>query len=81
MEPFSFKKSSCMENLVLVYDKNDYLSSSTKYIEPLDFDDREIIKYFEKIDYKYMERKSNYITQVNKIELLISLSILKDFNI
>jgi hypothetical protein len=65
---------SLNKNLVLAYDKNDYLSTSTKYIDPIDFDDREIIKYFEKIDYKYMERKSNYLSQENKIELLISLS-------
>ncbi len=41
-----------------------------KNIEPIDFDDRDIIKYYEKIDYKYMEREEYYINQNNKVELL-----------
>lgn len=41
-----------------------------KNIDLIDFDDRDIIKYYEKIDYKYMEREEYYTTQINKIELL-----------
>jgi hypothetical protein len=65
---------SLNKNLNLVYDKNSLLSKSTNYINEVDFDDRDIIKYYEKIDYKYMERSNYYKSQTNKLEILMNLS-------
>ncbi len=65
---------SLNKNLNYGYDRNNFLATSTNYIEPVDFDDREIIKYYEKLDYKYMERREFFISQTNKLELLIYLS-------
>ncbi len=44
--------------------------SPNNIIEPINFDDREIIKYYEKIDYKYLEREDYYTDTQNKLELL-----------
>ncbi len=57
---------------------NNFDSSSTNYIDPVDFDDKELIKYYEKIDYKYMERANIYTNTNNKLELLKYLS--KNYN-
>lgn len=65
---------SLNRNINLIYNKNNYTSKSTNYIKPVDFDDKDIIKYFEKIDYKYMERRNYYLNQNNKLDLLINLS-------
>lgn len=65
---------SLNKNLNLIYDKNNYLSNSTNYINPIDFDDKEILKYYEKIDYKYMERRDYYLSSNNKLDLLVNLS-------
>ena len=61
-------------NLNLLYNKKDFLSTSTNKINQIDFDDKDLIKYFEKIDYKYMERRNEYMNENNKLELLINLS-------
>lgn len=41
-----------------------------KNINLIDFDDRDTIKYYEKIDYKYMEREEYYNDQRNKLTLI-----------
>ena len=75
--PFIFtneKILSLNRNNNLFYNKNNYISKSINYIDLVDFDDKDLIKYFEKIDYKYMERRKNYLSTSNKLDLLINLS-------
>jgi hypothetical protein len=62
------------KNLNVIYNPDNYISSSTEFIDRIDFDDKEITKYYEKIDYKYMERQDYYNNQNNKLELLKYLS-------
>jgi hypothetical protein len=50
------------------------ITKTYTFINPVDFDDREIIKYYEKIDYKYMERIDIYTNQNNKLEVAKNLA-------
>jgi hypothetical protein len=61
-------------NFNVLFNITDTRTVSNRFIESIDFDDREITKYYEKIDYKYMEREDYYTNKTNKMDLLKSLS-------
>lgn len=68
-------------NSNITYNFQDYLSKSKNNIAPLSFNNTDIIKYIEKIDYKYLENIENLINKNNKIDLLKYYSInIKNFN-
>jgi hypothetical protein len=64
----------------ITYIPDNFLSKSTNNIKPLSFNNADIIKYIEKIDYKYMENSTNLLNKNNKINLLKNYSInIKNF--
>ena len=51
-------------------EKPNILSQGQNYIEYIQFDNRDLCKYTDKIDYKYMERKTyqnNYLNNIQKL--------------
>ena len=48
--------------------------NTSKYIKTIDFDNREIIKYYEKIDYKYFENTNYTMDEKTNMETLKSYS-------
>ena len=69
------------KNSNITYLPDNYLSNSTNNIKPLSFNNTDIIKYIEKIDYKYMENNINLLNKNNKINLLKNYSInIKNYN-
>ncbi len=61
---------SLNRNLNITYNLDETKSTVLNFIDPVSFDDREIIKYYEKIDYKYMEREDFYLDMKNSLEML-----------
>ena len=57
-------------NINVSYDAKNYLSDSKNNIDNFDFNNCDLIKYLEKIDYKYMERTSVLENPNDKIKLL-----------
>ncbi len=66
----TIKINGLNRNLALIFTLSDTRTLSNNIIEPIDFDDREITKYYQKIDYKYLEREDYYIDTKNKLEVL-----------
>lgn len=53
-----------------IYNLYNPQNNSKKYIETIDFDDREIIKYYEKLDYKYFENLNYTTNEKSDFEIL-----------
>jgi hypothetical protein len=69
--PFYNKYQVIYENLQINF--NYYFTTNqntNNYLDNLDFDDREIIKYYEKIDYKYFENTNYTMDLKTNIETL-----------
>jgi hypothetical protein len=68
-------------NTNITYISSNYLSQSTNNLNPLSFNNTDLIKYIEKIDYKYMENTTNLFNKNNKMNLVKNYSInIKNFN-
>lgn len=62
-------------NINYNFDINKMISSKSKHrTETVDFDDRENIKYLDKLDYKYFENREFMLSNTNKLEQLQNYS-------
>ena len=69
-------------NINITYDPDNYLSNSKNNLKPLNFNNTDIIRYIEKIDYKYMEKSNILLDNNTKIDLLKNYSInIKNFKV
>lgn len=68
-------KYTARENTLFEYNYFESPTNSKKYIETIDFDDREIIKYYEKLDWKYFENTDYTMGTKSDFETLKSYTL------